>query len=236
MACGKFDYQREIEKIGKPIDREEWGMTPETNDAYNNGLFNEIVFPAGILQFPLFDIGSDDAVNYGGIGMVIGHELTHGFDDQGALYDKNGILNNWWTSEDFKKFRDREDQVAKQYDSFTVFDSLHINGKLTLGENTADMGGLSIAYDAFKLTSAGKDTAKIDGFSPDQRFFLSFAQSWRKKMRKEALLEQVHTDPHSPGDFRVMGPLMNFTPFYRAFGLKPGNKMYKAESERISVW
>ena len=236
IACGKFEYQRQVGKIGKPADRDEWGMTPETNDAYNNGLFNEIVFPAGILQFPLFDMGSDDAMNYGGIGMVIGHELTHGFDDQGALYDKDGNMHNWWASDDYKKFSEREDLVVKQYNAFTVLDSLHVNGRLTLGENTADMGGLAIAYDAFKLTSSGKDTTKIDGLSPDQRFFLSFAQCWRKKLRDEALRAQVNTDPHSPGDFRVLGPLMNFTPFYEAYGLKPGDKMYKPGSERISVW
>jgi putative endopeptidase len=236
IACGKFEYQRQIDKIGKPVDREEWGMTPETNDAYNNGLFNEIVFPAGILQFPLFDIGSDDAMNYGGIGMIIGHELTHGFDDQGALFDKDGNMHNWWATDDFKKFSERENQVVKQYNSFVVLDSLHINGRLTLGENTADMGGLAIAYDAFKLTSAGNDSRKIDGMTPDQRFFLSFAQCWRKKLRDEALREQVNTDPHSPGDFRVLGPLMNLNPFYTAYGLKPGDKMYKPESERISVW
>ncbi|MGB3076919.1 MAG: M13 family metallopeptidase, partial [Chitinophagales bacterium] len=233
---GKNQYEFETSKIGKAVDRNEWGMTPPTNNAYYNPTINEIVFPAGILQFPMFDVESDDALNYGGIGMVIGHELTHGFDDQGSQYDKDGNLKNWWTKEDNDKFKAKGQQVINLYNSFTVFDSIHINGELTQGENTADIGGIAIAYDAFKLTKQGQDTTKIDGYTPDQRFFLSFAQSWRKKVKDQALLQQVKTDPHSPGIYRVRGPLMNFTPFYAAFDVKEGDKMFVPEEQRIRIW
>lgn len=236
INSGKNQYNYEVNKIGKDVDRTEWGMTPPTNNAYYNPYVNEIVFPAGILQFPMFDVESDDALNYGGIGMVIGHELTHGFDDQGSQYDKDGNLKNWWTKEDAEKFKAKGEQVIKLYNGFTVFDSVPINGALTQGENTADIGGIAIAYDAFKLTKQGKDTTKIDGLTPDQRFFLSFAQCWRKKVKDEALLQQVRTDPHSPAIYRVWGPLMNFTPFYTAFGVKEGDKMFVAEDQRIKIW
>ncbi len=236
LSCGKNEYNYQVNKIGKPVDRSEWGMTPPTNNAYYNPTFNEIVFPAGILQFPMFDAQSDDAMNYGAIGMVIGHEMTHGFDDQGAQYDKDGNLKNWWSKEDYEKFKAKGEQVINLYSSFVVLDSLHVNGKLTQGENTADIGGIAIAYDAFKLTKEGKDTAKIDGLTPDQRFFLAFAQSWRKKVKDESLRQQVNTDPHSPGMYRVLAPLMNFTPFYTAFNVQPGDKMYKSENERITIW
>jgi len=236
MSCGKNQYEFEVNKIGKTVDRTEWGMTPPTNNAYYNPTYNEIVFPAGILQFPMFDPESDDAMNYGGIGMVIGHEMTHGFDDQGAQYDKEGNLKNWWNKEDYEKFKAKGADVIALYNSFVVLDSIHVNGALTQGENTADIGGIAIAYDAFKLTKEGQDTAKIDGLTPDQRFFLSFAQSWRKKVTDAALLQQVKTDPHSPGMYRVLGPLMNFTPFYTAFGVKEGDKMFVAEDKRIKIW
>ena len=236
IACGKNEYNREAAKVGKPVDKTEWGMTPPTNNAYYNPWFNEIVFPAGILQYPMFDPASDDALNYGGIGVVIGHEFTHGFDDQGAQYDKEGNLKNWWGKEDFAKFKILGQKVIAQYDGFVVLDSVHVNGRLTQGENTADFGGVAIAYDAFKMTREGQDTTRIDGLTPDQRFFLSFAQTWRKKLKEEALRKQVNTDPHSPGDYRVMGPLMNFTPFYSAFGVNEGDKMYKPDSARIKIW
>jgi putative endopeptidase len=236
MACAKYDYDYQINKVGKVVDRTEWEMTAPTNNAYYNPTFNEIVFPAGILQFPMFDIGSDDAMNYGGIGMVIGHEITHGFDDQGAQYDKDGNLKNWWSKEDELKFKAKGQQVVDLYNKFTVLDSMHVNGKLTLGENMADIGGITIAYDAFKLTRQGKDTVKVQGYTPDQRFFLSFAQTWRKKIKDEAMRQQVNTDPHSPGMFRVIGPLMNFTPFYNAFNVKEGDKMFIAEKDRIRIW
>lgn len=236
INCGKNEYNREAAKVDQPVDKTEWGMTPPTNNAYYNPTFNEIVFPAGILQYPMFDPASDDALNYGGIGVVIGHELTHGFDDQGAQYDKDGNLKNWWGKEDYFKFKTRGQQIIGLYDGFVVLDSVHVNGKLTQGENTADFGGVAIAYDAFKMTKEGQDTVKIDGFTPDQRFFLSFAQTWRKKLKEEALRQQINTDPHSPGNYRVMGPLMYFTPFYLAFNIKEGDKMYKPDSARIKIW
>lgn len=236
VSCSQNEYNYQVNKVDKPVDKSEWGMTPTTNNAYYNPSINEIVFPAGILQFPMFDVHSDDALNYGGIGMVIGHEMTHGFDDQGAQYDKDGNLKNWWAKEDFEKFKAKEDQVVKLYDGFTVLDSLHINGRLTQGENTADIGGIAIAYDAFKMTAEGKDTTKIQGFTPDQRFFLSFAQTWRKKVKDEAMRQQINTDPHSPAMYRVWGPLMNFAPFYAAFNVKEGDKMFVPEQNRIHIW
>ena len=217
-------------------NKDEWGTTPSTVTAYYNRSLNEIVFPAGILQYPYFDAQADDAINYGGIGMVIGHELTHAFDDQGAQFDKDGNFNNWWTEEDFKKFKARTQQVIDRYDAFTVLDSLHLKGALTVGENTADLGGVSIAYDAFKMTKQGQDTVRIEGYTPDQRFFLSIARIWRVKTRDEYLSNYIKNDPHSPPVWRVNGPLMSFTPFYEAFNVVPGDKNYKPESERIKVW
>ncbi|MFT3679030.1 MAG: M13 family metallopeptidase [Ferruginibacter sp.] len=236
VSCSVNEYNYQVAKAGKPVDKTEWQMTPPTNNAYYNPTINEIVFPAGILQFPMFDVNSDDALNYGGIGMVIGHEITHGFDDQGAQYDKDGNLKNWWSKEDLEKFKAKSEQVVKLYNSFTVLDSLHVNGNLTLGENIADIGGIAIAYDAFKMTAQGKDTAKIQGLTPDQRFFLSMAQCWRKKIKDEAMRQQVNTDPHSPGMFRVRGPLMNFDPFYAAFNIQQGDKMFVPEKDRIHIW
>jgi len=236
LSCGKNQYDFEVNKIGKPVDQSEWGMTPPTDNAYYNPTYNEIVFPAGILRFPMFDVESDDALNYGGIGMVIGHEMTHGFDDQGAQYDKEGNLRNWWTKEDYEKFKAKGEQVIALYNSFVVLDSLHVNGRLTQGENTADIGGIAISYDAFKLTKEGQDTTRIDGYTPDQRFFLSFAQTWRKKVTDAALIKQVNTDPHSPGLYRVLGPLENFTPFSEAFDVKQGDKMFVPEENRITIW
>jgi putative endopeptidase len=236
VSASENEYNYQIAKVGKPVDRKEWGMTPPTINAYYNPTFNEIVFPAGILQYPYFDPTADDAMNYGGIGMIIGHEMTHGFDDQGAQYDKDGNLKNWWSKEDNEKFKAKGKSVAALYSTFTVLDSLHVNGELTLGENIADIGGIAIAYDAFKLTSQGKDTVKIDGLTPDQRFFLSYAQGWRSKMKDEMVRQRINTDPHSPAMYRVMGPLMNFTPFYNAFNVKEGQWMYKPEAERIKIW
>ena len=236
LSANRNDYLYNVEKVGKPVDRTEWGTTPPTVTAYNNPPLNEIVFPAGILQPPYFDLYADDALNYGGIGMVIGHEITHSFDDQGAQYDKNGNVKNWWTKDDLEKFKARTQQVIDQYNLFTVLDSVHVKGALTVGENTADIAGIAIAYDAFKLTEQGQDTAKLDGFTPDQRFFISIARIWRVKTRDEFLRMYVNTNPHSPAKWRVNGPLMNFTPFYKAFNVQPGDKMYKPESERITVW
>jgi putative endopeptidase len=236
IALRKDDYQYQLGKLNKAPYRHEWGPSPSTVTAYYRPSFNEIVFPAGILQYPYFDVNADDAINYGGIGMVIGHELTHAFDDQGAQYDKDGNVKNWWTDEDFEKFRAKTQQVIDRYSSFTVLDSVHIKGAMTVGENTADNGGIAIAYDAFKLTEQGQDTTKIDGFTPDQRFFLSIARIWRVKTRDEFLRTYVNTNSHSPAMWRVNGPLMNFTPFYEAFNVQPGDKNYKPEEERIRIW
>lgn len=236
ISAAKNEHEYQLSKLNKPVDKTEWGMTPPTINAYYNPTFNEIVFPAGILQFPFFDPQADDAINYGGIGMVIGHEMTHGFDDQGAQYDKDGNLKNWWEKEDSIKFVAKSKSVIDLYNSFTVLDSLHINGSLTTGENMADIGGIAIAYDAFKMTKQGKDTTRIDGFTPDQRFFISLAQIWRSKIKDESLRLRINTDPHSPAEFRVNGPLQNFSPFYRAFNVKPGEKMYLPEDRRIKIW
>lgn len=225
-----------LDKINKPVDRTEWGMSAPTVNAYYNPTNNEIVFPAGILQQPFFALGADDAINYGAIGMVIGHEMTHGFDDQGSQYDDAGNLKNWWTDEDGVKFRSKTKVVVDQYAGFTVLDSLHLNGELTQGENIADIGGLAIAYDAFKMTKQGQGNEKIDGFTPDQRFFLGFAQSWREKRRDETTRMLVNVDPHSPAKYRVNGPLSNFTPFYTAFGVKETNKMYIKPENRAKIW
>lgn len=236
LSTNKNDYLYELARVGQPVDKTEWYTTPPTVTAYNNPSGNEIVFPAGILQSPYFDLLADDALNYGGIGMVIGHEITHSFDDQGAQFDKVGNVTNWWTKTDYEKFKTRTQQVIDQYNSFTVLDSMHVKGPLTVGENTADIAGVAIAYDAFKLTEQGKDTTKLDGFTPDQRFFISVARIWRVKTRDEFLRMYVNTNPHSPAKWRVNGPLMNFTPFYNAFNVQPGDKMYKPENERITVW
>ncbi|HZY82402.1 MAG TPA: M13 family metallopeptidase [Cyclobacteriaceae bacterium] len=236
LSANRNDYNYSLAKVGQKVDRTEWLTTPPTVTAYNNPPLNEIVFPAGILQAPYFDLYADDALNYGGIGMVIGHEITHSFDDQGAQYDKVGNVTNWWTKADYEKFKAKTQQVIDQYDKFTVLDSVHVKGALTVGENTADIAGVAIAYDAFKLTEQGKDTTKLDGFTPDQRFFISIARIWRVKTTDQFLRMYVNTNPHSPARWRVNGPLMNFTPFYNAFNVKEGDKMYKPESERIVVW
>jgi putative endopeptidase len=236
LSINRNNYQVEIAKLNKPVDRTEWHTTPSTVTAYYNPPLNEIVFPAGILQYPYFDFAADDAINYGGIGMVIGHEMTHAFDDQGAQYDKDGNVKNWWTQEDYQKFRERTQQLSNLYSTFTVLDTVHIKGALALGENTADNGGVAIAYDAFKMTQQGKDSVKIDGFTPDQRFFLSIARIWRVKTRDAFLRTYVNTNPHSPAMWRVNGPLMNFEPFYKAFNIQPGDKNYKAEDQRVRIW
>ncbi len=236
LSCGKNEYAFQVAKVGKAVDKSEWGMSPPTINAYYNPTFNEIVFPAGILQYPMFDADVDDAMNYGGIGMVIGHEMTHGFDDQGSQYDKDGNLKNWWSTDDLTRFKAKSKQVVNLYNGFVVLDSLHVNGELTQGENIADIGGIAIAYDAFKLTKQGQGNEKIDGFTPDQRFFLSYAQCWRRKGKDEALRRQINTDPHAPAMYRVWGPLMSFTAFYSAFDIKEGNKMYVPVNNRINIW
>ena len=236
LASNAFDYNYMISKLGKPVDKTEWGMTPPTVNAYYNPAFNEIVFPAGILQYPFFDLSVDDAAIYGGIGAVIGHEMTHGFDDQGCQYASDGNLKNWWSMDDKARFDAKTKMVKEQYDAYTILDNKHVNGALTLGENIADLGGVTIGYDAFKRTKQGQSNEKIDGFTPDQRFFLSWAQVWRQNIRDEEAAQRLVTDPHSPGEHRCNGPLSNFAPFYAAFNVKEGNKMYKPEAARAKVW
>jgi len=232
----EWRYNYAVDQINKPVDKTRWGMTPPTVNASYSPTNNEIMFPAGILQFPFFDFGADDAVNYGGIGAVIGHEMTHGFDDEGRQYDADGTLRDWWTKDDADKFKTRADQVVAQYNGFTILDTLHVNGRLTLGENLADLGGLNVAYAAFKKTKEGQSHKKIGGFTPDQRFFLSWAQVWRSSQRPEAAAQRILTDPHSPEQYRANAPLTNIDAWYTAFNVKPGDKMYKKPGDRTKVW
>ncbi|MEP6465087.1 MAG: M13 family metallopeptidase [Parafilimonas sp.] len=233
---GHYIYQYNINKIGKPVDRSEWFMTPPTIDAYYNPYVNDINFPAGILQPPFFYANGDDAMNYGAIGIVIGHEMTHGFDDQGRLYDARGNLSNWWLPADSANFRKKADLVVNQYNNSLVIDTLHINGELTQGENIADIGGMTIAYQAFKKTDEGKSDKKIDGLTPDQRFFMAYAELWRSKTRPEKLRAQVMTNPHSTPQYRTNNPMSDLPAFYAAFNVKPGDKMYLPDSIRAQVW
>nr|WP_320134036.1 M13 family metallopeptidase [uncultured Holophaga sp.] len=235
--AARFEFQRNLAKLGQPIDRGEWDMTPQTVNAYYSPNMNEIVFPAGILQPPFFDPKADDAVNYGAIGMVIGHEMTHGFDDQGCQYDAQGNLKNWWTPEDKKAYDARTALVVKQYDAYEPLPGLHVNGKLTLGENIADIGGLKVAFEALKKqwAKAGKPGI-IDGFTPEQRFFLGYAQAWRFHARDAMVRLRVQTDPHSPAKFRVDGPLSDMPEFFEAFGCGVGNPMVRQEQERPAIW
>ncbi len=234
--ANQWQYQDNINRLGKPVDKTEWGMTPPTVNAYYSPQKNEIVFPAAILRFPFFDFEADDAINYGGIGAVIGHEMTHGFDDQGRQFDAEGNLQDWWTKSDADEFKKRADEVVVQYNGYTVLDTIHVNGKLTLGENLADLGGLSIAYEAFKNTAQGKGNVKIDGFTPDQRFFLNWAQVWRNNILPETAAQRIITDNHAPGMYRANGPLTNMEAFYKAFNVKFGDKMYKAPELRTRIW
>lgn len=236
VSAAAANYQYQLAKLGKAVDKTEWFTTPSTVTAYNNPSANEIVFPAGILQPPYFDNQADDALNYGGIGMVIGHEMTHTFDDQGAQYDKDGNVKNWWAKEDYEKFKAKTQQVIDLYNTFTVLDTLHVKGAMTVGENTADISGVAVAYDAFKMTKEGQDTTKIGGFTPDQRFFLSVARIWRVKMKDAFLRLWINNNPHSPPMWRVNGPLMNSQHFYDAFHIQPGDKMYLPEDKRINIW
>ena len=236
QSAQKNAYKEMMAKLGKAVDKSEWFMTPPTVNAYYNPAYNEIVFPAGILQFPFFAFNADDAINYGAIGAVIGHEMTHGFDDQGRQYDAVGNLKEWWTKDDAAKFKTKADKVEQFYSKFALLDNQHVNGALTLGENLADIGGLNIAFDAFKLTEQGKENKKIDGFTPDQRFFLSFAQVWRIKNRDERMRMRLKADPHSPEMFRVNGPVYNMEAFYKAFNVPATAKMYIAPENRLGVW
>lgn len=233
---GAWAYNEMVSQLGKPVDRTRFGMTPPTVNAYYSPTMNEIVFPAGILQFPFFDPNADDAVNYGGIGAVIGHEMSHGFDDSGSQYDKDGNLRNWWTPEDKVKFEEKTKALGEQFDAYTVLDTIHVIGKLTMGENIGDLGGLNAAYTAFKLTKQGQSEEKIDGFTPDQRFFLSWAQVWRGNVLDETAAQLIKTDPHSPGPYRTIGAPVNMDAWYKAFDVQPGDKLYKKPEDRIRMW
>ncbi|MBL7925568.1 MAG: M13 family metallopeptidase [Bacteroidia bacterium] len=236
QRASAFEFNRMIAKIGQPVDKTEWGMSPPTVNAYYNPGFNEIVFPAGILQPPFFNAKADDAINYGGIGGVIGHEMTHGFDDQGRLYDLDGNLKNWWTETDSANFVQKANVLVSQFNNYTVLDSMHVNGELTLGENIADLGGLTIAYEAFKKTKQFKDQQKIDGFTPNQRFFIGWATVWRQNVREQEQMRRLIVDPHSPGKLRCNGPLSNMPQFYEAFGVKQNNGMWRNENEQAKIW
>lgn len=235
-AISEFEHNYQINKLGKPIDRSEWYMPPQTVNAYYNPLMNEIVFPAAILQPPFFNLNADDAVNYGGIGAVIGHEISHGFDDSGSKFDGKGNLRNWWTSNDQEEFEKRSGELVKQYDGFKPFPTDRVNGKLTLGENIGDLGGLSVAYTAYKLALDGKESPKLDGFTGEQRFFIGWAQVWRRKYRDEELKKRLLTDPHSPSQYRCNGIVSNLDMFYDAFPIQPGSDMFLHPDKRVRIW
>jgi putative endopeptidase len=237
QAVSKWNYKDNLSKIGEPVDKTEWGMSPQTVNAYFNPLYNEIVFPAAILQPPFYDYKADAAVNYGGIGAVIGHEISHAFDDSGSRFDADGNLKNWWSDEDLEKFTERGNNLAELYSSIEVLDSVYINGKFTLGENIGDLGGVLGAYDGLMLHYENNEKpGKIAGFTPEQRFFMSWATVWRTKTRDEALRTQVKTDPHSPGQYRAYVPLQNIDAFYDAFDVKEGDDMFIAPEERVRIW
>lgn len=236
MRCFQFEAQRNLDKIGQPVDKTEWGMTPQTVNAYYNPSNNEIVFPAAILQPPFFDPKADDAINYAAIGAVIGHEITHGFDDEGRQFDAEGNLKQWWTNSDDELFRERANVVVTQYGTYCPLDSMCINGSLTLGENIADFGGLTISYYAFMKTEQAKANQMLDGFTPQQRFFIGFARIWAGNYKPEAMRNQLMTNPHSPGMYRVNGVVCNMPEFYAAFGVKEGDKLYRSETDRARIW
>ncbi len=234
--ASKFAFNYNLNKVGKPVDKTEWGMTPQTVNAYYNPSNNEIVFPAGILQPPFFNKDADDAVNYGAIGVVIGHEMTHGFDDQGRKYDKEGNMNNWWTAADAKRFKAKTQKLAALYNQYTILDSLHVNGQLTMGENIADLGGLNISHEAYLKSLEGKTPKKIDGFTGNQRFFMAFAQVWRQNIRPKEMAKRLKTDVHSPGEARVNIPPFNMDSFIKAFNIKPGDKLFIPKDKRAYIW
>jgi putative endopeptidase len=235
-AARAFEAQRQFAKFDKPVDRSEWDMTPQTVNAYYNPMGNEIVFPAAQLLPPYFEIANDDALNYGGIGSVIGHEMTHAFDDEGSQFDAQGNLADWWTADDRKQFEARAQKLVDQFNAYVPVDDLHINGKLTLGENIADLGGLLVAHDAFKLTAQGNGDAKIDGLTPDQRFFYAYAQTWRTAQRPAQLRLQVQSNEHAPAKFRTNGPLFDVPAFASAFACKAGDAMVRPASSIVEIW
>jgi len=236
LRATEFGVRRDIAKIGKPVDRTLWGMTPPTVNAYYNPAMNEVVFPAGIMQPPFYDAKADDAVNYGAIGAGIGHEMTHAFDDEGRQFDENGNLSDWWTAESAKRFKERSAKIVKQFSGYVAIDKTPVNGELTQGENIADLGGIKIAYASLMKTLQGKPEERIDGFTPEQRFFLSFASIWRVNQRPESLRLQINTDPHSPARFRVNGPFSNLGEFIAAFDVPEGSPMRRAPADRVAIW
>ena len=237
QRVNEWAYQKSLEKVGKPVDKTKWGMSPQTVNAYYNPLYNEIVFPAAILQPPFFNFEADPAVNFGGIGAVIGHEMTHGFDDSGAEFDGDGNLKNWWTPEDKKNFENATKALAKQYDQYEPVKGVFVNGTFTSGENIADLGGVNIAFDALQMYLKDKgNVGKISNFTQDQRFFISWGTVWRTLSTDKYLTNQVKTDPHSPGYFRSFGPLVNVDAWYKAFDVKEGDKLYKKPEDRIKIW
>ncbi len=236
IRSNNHGYLRELNKLGKPIDRAEWGLSPQTVNAYYNPELNEIVFPAAILRPPFFDADADDAVNYGSIGAVIGHEISHGFDDQGSQYDGKGNLRNWWTADDHKNFKAKTATLIQQYNGFTPIPGYSVNGELTLGENIADNSGLAIAWQAYQISLGGKPAPVIDGLTGDQRFYMGFGQVWRGKIREQELIVRLKTDPHSPGEFRANGTLRNQPGFYQTYQLKEGDKMYLPPNQRVTIW
>ncbi|HET9438526.1 MAG TPA: M13 family metallopeptidase [Longimicrobiales bacterium] len=236
MRAARFRQQENVKRLGKPVERWRWGFLPQTVNASYSSSNNEITFPAGILQPPFFNVDADDAVNYGGIGAVIGHEISHGFDDQGRKSDGNGNLRDWWTPEDAKKFEERTTKLGAQYESYAPIEGMKINGKLTMGENIGDLSGVAVAYRAYRMSLQGKPAPVIDGFTGDQRFFMGWAQVWRIKARTEALRNQLLTDSHSPGRYRAFVPLTNFDPFYAAWDIKQGDQLYRAPEDRVKVW
>jgi putative endopeptidase len=236
MRSNRFQFEDAVGRLGKPVDRTRWGMTPQTVNAYYNPANNEIVFPAAILQPPFFNVAADDAVNYGAIGAVIGHEISHAFDDQGRKSDGEGNLREWWTETDERSFMDRADMLVRQFDAYVPVDTLHVNGRLTLGENIGDLSGMAVAYRAYRMSLGDREAPIIAGFTGDQRFFLGWAQIWRDKTRAERTRQLLITDPHSPASIRAFAPLTNFEPFYRAFDVKEGDRMYRAPTDRVKIW
>ncbi len=237
VNASKFQVQRNLDKLGKPVNKKEWGMTPQTVNAYYNPLFNEIVFPAGILQPPFYNYKADEAVNYGGIGAVIGHEISHGFDDQGSQFDAEGNLKNWWQEVDLNNFKAKGNALAEQYNKYEPLPGVFVQGQFTLGENIGDLGGITVAYEGLQrhLRENGRP-GLMDGYTPEQRFYISWATVWRTKYKDETLRTQVNTDPHSPNMYRANGPISNIADFYKTFGIKPGDKMYREEKDRVKIW
>src|ERR1700722_2435719 len=236
VRANEFEYQRNLDKLGKPVDRNEWQMNPQTVNAYYNPPMTEIVSPAAILQPPFFNVLADDAVNYGGIGGVIGHEISHGFDDRGSQYDADGNLHDWFTPQDHEKFKAKTRALVAQYEAYEPVPGFHINGELTLGENIGDNSGLAIAYKAYRLSLAGRRAPVIDGLSGDQRLYLGWVEVWRGKEREAEAIQRIKTDPHSPAAVRGRAPIVNQEGFYSAFGVKAGDKMYLPSGERVQIW